>query len=163
MEGLILVAPLLGDQMTEVLACFSMPVVVVDPRQLSDWGYPTIVADNYRAARSSTEILLRIGHRRVGFVGGDPSLDSAQQRKRGHLESVSLSSADTDFPTTLLGVGEGTVNVFTRTDEVAVHELEGMISGRPHTPELKAGQLNGTAASAIATAWAPQLKRNAGG
>ena len=60
-------------------------------------------------------------------------------------------------------LGEGTVNVFTRTDEVAVHELEGMISGRPHTRELKAGQLNGTAASAIATAWAPQLKRNAGG
>ena len=61
------------------------------------------------------------------------------------------------------GVGEGTVNVFTRTDEVAVHELEGMISGRPHTRELKAGKSNGTAVNIIATARAPQLRRNTGG
>ena len=93
-DALILVAPLLGDQTTEVLACCSIPVVVVDPRQLSDCGYPTIVVDNYRGARSGTDHLLRIGHGRLGFVGGDPSFDSAKQRKRGHLESVSLSSAD---------------------------------------------------------------------
>lgn len=57
-------------------------------------GRPTIVADNYRGARSGTEHLLRTEAPPPRLCWGDPSLDSAKQRKRGHLESVSLSSAD---------------------------------------------------------------------
>ena len=95
-DALILVAPLFGDETVAELDGHSVPVVVVDPRSASNCAHPNIVVDNYSGARSGTEHLLRLGHRRIGFIGGDTSFESAAQRERGHHDAVSLNGADTD-------------------------------------------------------------------
>ena len=95
-DALILVAPVFGDESVAALEEFTAPVVVLDPRRASTCEYPNVVADNYGGARSGTEHLLRLGHRRIGFIGGDKSFESAAQRQDGHLDAVCLSDADTD-------------------------------------------------------------------
>ena len=95
-DALILVAPVFGDESVAALEAFPAPVVVLDPRRASTCEHPNVVVDNYGGARSGTEHLLRLGHRRIGFIGGDTSFESAAQRKGGHLDAVCLSDADTD-------------------------------------------------------------------
>lgn len=95
-DALILVAPIFGDETAATLENCTTPVVVLDPRDTTAFAHPTIVVDNYGGARSGTEHLLRLGHRRIGFIGGDTSFESAAQRERGHLDALSLSGADTD-------------------------------------------------------------------
>ena len=95
-DALILVAPVFGDESVAALEAFTAPVVVLDPRRASTCEYPNVVVDNYGGARSGTEHLLRLGHRRIGFICGDKSFESSAQRQDGHLDAVSLSDADTD-------------------------------------------------------------------
>ena len=95
-DALILVAPVFGDESVAALEAFTAPVVVLDPRRASTCEYPNVVVDNYGGGRSGTEHLLRLGHRRIGFICGDKSFESSAQRQDGHLDAVSLSDADTD-------------------------------------------------------------------
>lgn len=95
-DALILVAPVFGDESVAALEVFTAPVVVLDPRRASTCEHPNVVVDNYGGARSGTEHLLGLGHRRIGFIGGDTSFESSAQRQEGHLDAVCLSDADTD-------------------------------------------------------------------
>ena len=95
-DALILIAPVLGNETVDALDNSPIPVVVLDPRRPGAIDHPYIHVDNYSGMRSGTEHLLRLGHRRIGFVGGDSSFDSSAERERGHRDAVSLSNADLD-------------------------------------------------------------------
>ncbi|WP_027346045.1 LacI family DNA-binding transcriptional regulator [Hamadaea tsunoensis] len=83
-DGTILVTP------TVMNAVSSAPVVAVDPLA-GPSDLPTVAADNLKGAMTATEYLLRLGHRRIGFLGGRPDLDSAKLRERGYRQALTAA------------------------------------------------------------------------
>lgn len=75
-DGAILVTP------TVVEARQGIPVVAIDPHT-GPSGMPTVDSDNFTGAVLATNYLLGLGHRRIGFVGGRPDLESARLREAG--------------------------------------------------------------------------------
>jgi LacI family transcriptional regulator len=80
----------------------SMPVVAVDSH--TGGGLPAVDSDNLGGARLATDHLLRLGHRRIGFLGRPPrELESARQREQGYR--ASLAAAGMPFDPDLVRAG----------------------------------------------------------
>jgi LacI family transcriptional regulator len=62
---------------------------------------PTIQPDNFTGTRLMTEYLLKLGHRRIAFIGGPPDLLSVITRQQGYLAAFASNGIDID-PTLLL-------------------------------------------------------------
>lgn len=88
-DGAILVTP------TVVEAQYGIPVVAVDPHT-GPSGFPTVDADSFAGALMATEHLLSLGHRRIGFLGGRPDLESARLREAGYLEALERAGVPAD-------------------------------------------------------------------
>ena len=88
-DGAVLVTP------TVVEATSHVPVVAVDPHT-GPLGLPTVDSDNLHGAIDATEHLLRLGHRRIGFLGGRPDLESARLREEGYRTALSRAGIDVD-------------------------------------------------------------------
>jgi DNA-binding LacI/PurR family transcriptional regulator len=69
------------------LARGGLPVVCVD-RRLPRAALDTVVADNVHGAHEAVAHLLRVGHRRIGFVGGRPQLSTSQERLEGYRRAL---------------------------------------------------------------------------
>lgn len=95
-DGAILVTP------TVVAPGGSIPVVAVDPHR-GPSGPPTVDSDNVAGARAATEHLIGLGHRRIGFLGGRPDLESARLREQGYREALGAAGIPVDAD--LLRVG----------------------------------------------------------
>lgn len=88
-DGAVLVTP------TVVTVHDTIPVVAVDPHT-GPSGPPTIDSDNLAGARAATEHLIGLGHRRIGFLGGRPDLESARLREEGYREALKDAGIDID-------------------------------------------------------------------
>ena len=58
-----------------------VPVILVNRRSRGSDRW--VILDDERAARMATEHVIRMGHRRIAFFGGPPSVDTAERRLRG--------------------------------------------------------------------------------
>jgi LacI family transcriptional regulator len=79
-DGLIVVAPGLDDQFPLTFANLQMPMVVVG----SSFRQKTINyvdVDNVGAASAVTEYLVRLGHKKIGFLRGPAELRNAAERE----------------------------------------------------------------------------------
>jgi LacI family transcriptional regulator len=80
-DGVIIVTP------TAISFPTAAPVVAVDPNNESP-ECPAIIAANHSGALAAMEYLIRLGHRRIGFIGGRPDLQSARQRLQGYQDTL---------------------------------------------------------------------------
>ncbi|WP_182111608.1 MULTISPECIES: LacI family DNA-binding transcriptional regulator [unclassified Actinotalea] len=80
-DGAVLVTPTVVD------ASNGVPVVAVDPHT-GPSGMPTVDSDSLRGAVLATQHLLALGHRRIGFLGGRPDLESARLREEGYRTAL---------------------------------------------------------------------------
>jgi LacI family transcriptional regulator len=80
-DGVILVTP------GSVDAAAGSPVVAVDHNVRSS-ALPTVDSENFLGAASAVEHLLALGHRRIGFVGGRPDLESARLREAAYRRAL---------------------------------------------------------------------------
>jgi LacI family transcriptional regulator len=78
-------------------------VVAVDPHT-GPSGLPTVDSDNFAGAALATNYLLRLGHRRIGFLGGRQDLESARLREAGFRRAMADAGAPVD--PALVRVGE---------------------------------------------------------
>ncbi len=62
-------------------------VVAIDPHT-GPSGMPTVDSDNFAGAVLATNYLLGLGHRRIGFIGGRPDLESARLREAGFRKAM---------------------------------------------------------------------------
>ena len=83
-DGAILVTPTVVD------VDYDIPIVAVDPH-LGPSALPTVDSDSLGGAIAATEYLLRLGHRRIGFLGGRPDLDSARLREEGFRSAMAAA------------------------------------------------------------------------
>jgi LacI family transcriptional regulator len=65
----------------------SIPAVIAI-RRLAGSPLPYVGPDNYKGARQAIEHLLRLGHRRIGFLGGDASMTTQQDRVSGWRDAL---------------------------------------------------------------------------
>jgi LacI family transcriptional regulator len=112
--------------------------------ELSD--APCISVDDERAAGEITELLIALGHRRIGFIMGNPEHGASHDRLRGFQEALAAHRIAPDASTiaqgmftfesgyeaarSLLGVGRRPTAIFASNDHMAMgvlraaHELD---------------------------------------
>lgn len=86
-DGLILPPSAEAEPEVTALAGAGVPVVCVD-RRLGGDVLDTVVADNVRGAYEAVAHLVRLGHRRIGFIGGRPGLSTSLERRQGYTEAL---------------------------------------------------------------------------
>ncbi len=86
-DGLLLVPPRVqGKSFLTSLQRLPVPKVSVD-RPIAP-GISSVICDNYAAARSATEHLIRHGRRKILCLGGDPDLYTIHERLRGYEDAM---------------------------------------------------------------------------
>lgn len=88
-DGAILVTPTVVDMDP------SAPVVAIDPHAGPTF-LPTVDGDNFTGAVLATEHLLRLGHRRIGFLGGREDLESSRLREEGYRTALRAAGIEAD-------------------------------------------------------------------
>jgi LacI family transcriptional regulator len=88
-DGIIVVTPAATRFPT------AAPLVAIDPNnQCPDCL--AVIGANYAGALVAMDYLFRLGHRRIGFIGGRPDLLCAQQRQQGYLDALCRSGTAPD-------------------------------------------------------------------
>ena len=87
-DGVLLAAPITDrTDITSLLVEGRMAFVSISPRKTSpDW--PSVSPDDVEASRMLTGHVLGLGHRRIGFIEGDPRHGASHKRLRGHLDCL---------------------------------------------------------------------------
>jgi LacI family transcriptional regulator len=78
-DGIIAVTPTTVDLPT------NSPLVTIDP--VDGGNFPSVLSTNYEGTFEAIRYLIELGHRRIGFIGGRPSLLSARQRQQGYEDA----------------------------------------------------------------------------
>jgi LacI family transcriptional regulator len=80
-DGVIIVAPVTGEFSTDA------PIVSIDPL-MSNPSYASVHATNCQGAMAAMNYLLKLGHRRIGFISGRAELESSARRLKGYRDAL---------------------------------------------------------------------------
>jgi LacI family transcriptional regulator len=78
-DGIIAVTPTTVDLPT------NSPLVTIDP--CDEGNFPSVLGTNYEGTFEAVDYLIKLGHQRIGFIGGRLSLLSARQRRQGYEDA----------------------------------------------------------------------------
>jgi len=90
LDAAILVAPSMNS-----LPFDGFAMVAVDPHEGPGF-IPSVRADDRGGARLAVDHLVRLGHRRIGFLGGREDLSSARGREQGFREAMAAHGLTVD-------------------------------------------------------------------
>jgi DNA-binding LacI/PurR family transcriptional regulator len=102
-DGLIVPPISENDAAMAELSEVGLPMVCVD-RRLARVTIDTVVVDNVRGAHEAVDHLIRLGHRRIGFIEGRPELSTSKERLRGYRQA--LEDHDIAFDRALIREGD---------------------------------------------------------
>lgn len=94
-EGLVVAAAEGSDDLLRLEIEHGTPVVCVD-RLLPGAPCDVVVSSNRDSTRSAVTHLCDIGHRRIGFLGGNQEIWTARERLAGYREALSATGRDED-------------------------------------------------------------------
>jgi len=83
--GIILALTSSYDECYQYLADSEIPIVAID-RECKGLSIDSVVIDNVAASQQGTECLVKLGHRRIGFIGGPLEISTSQDRLKGYKE-----------------------------------------------------------------------------
>ncbi|MGW3350823.1 LacI family DNA-binding transcriptional regulator [Nonomuraea rubra] len=89
--GIIALAVAVPDSLLLAAEDLMVPVVTIDPIDTTESRLVSIGSTNWAGGRSATEHVIRLGHRRIGWIGGP--LGSAPSLERFHGYQAALDSA----------------------------------------------------------------------
>lgn len=93
-DGVILPPPLCDSQQTiQRLDAASVPVVAVATASPME-GVASVRIDDYQGACAMTRYLLKLGHRRIGLIKGDPAHTPAQLRAQAFFDTMAAAGVD---------------------------------------------------------------------
>ena len=95
--GMIVLAAAMPDPVLLAAEDVEMPVVAIDPIDTTESRVVSIGSTNWAGGRSATEHLIKLGHRRIAWIGGP--LGSAPSVERFHGYQAALHSAGIDART----------------------------------------------------------------
>ena len=82
-----------GEQIAQLLD-LGIPVVACD-REVEDARADAVLADNVKAVRIGTELLIGGGHRRIAFVGGRAGVETGAERLAGYEMAMRAAGLET--------------------------------------------------------------------
>lgn len=85
-DGLLVATGLAGDDFVQELWQHELPVVAVN-RRLRGAG-PSTSVDDERGMRIAVEHLLKLGHTRIGYIGGPQTTDIGRRRLAGYRAAM---------------------------------------------------------------------------
>jgi len=83
-DGAILLLPTETNEELRALQSSGFRFVVVDPRHALDEGIPAVSSSHWAGAKTATEHLLELGHRRIGLITGERGWVAAEDRIAGY-------------------------------------------------------------------------------
>jgi LacI family transcriptional regulator len=86
-EGILLVVPLLSSDFLRALEEINYPYVLIDEVDHSGRSF-SVSSTNWQGAYDATDYLIRIGHKRIGFIAGMLELNSARDRLDGYSNAL---------------------------------------------------------------------------
>ncbi len=86
-DGFIVAPTNIKDQNIAQLVHDGYPVVCID-RGLSNVPVDVVKSDNAKGAFEATEHLIKLGHRRIAFITGDPSIPTTEERITGYKKAL---------------------------------------------------------------------------
>lgn len=86
----VLFCTALSRQNVELLAKAGIPAIEIE--RSSTPSVPNVRVDNYVGARAAVDHLVRLGHREIAFVGGDPRLYAADAGRQRSVEEDRLDA-----------------------------------------------------------------------
>jgi LacI family transcriptional regulator len=102
-DGLILPPPLCDSEaVISLLTEKGVPAVAVATARPAD-SLSTVSVDDHRASFEMTRYILSLGHRRIGFIGGDDNLSASERRVMGYRDA--LEAAGLPFDPDLVAPG----------------------------------------------------------
>lgn len=87
-DGAILVLPSESAAELRDLGTLGFPFVVVDPAMPLDQRIPVVSATHWAGARSATDHLLELGHRRIGMIAGRKGWVATEDRVNGYQAAL---------------------------------------------------------------------------
>ena len=97
----IIVCPAIGTSIEDLQSGnIPLPPSVLVSRAFVGSDLDFVTNDDRQSAELAARRLLDLGHRRIAFVGGDPTLDGFQERLKGY--QVALDGASIAFDSTLV-------------------------------------------------------------
>ncbi|MFQ6057978.1 MAG: LacI family DNA-binding transcriptional regulator [Anaerolineae bacterium] len=72
-----------------------VPIVAMD-RRLRQFDVDTVLVDNVKGAYQATSHLIRLGHRRIGLIGGPPRITTGRERREGYEKALSEHGLEVD-------------------------------------------------------------------
>ncbi|MCP4414144.1 MAG: LacI family transcriptional regulator [Gammaproteobacteria bacterium] len=93
-DGVILIGNMTFD-FIDLIKSKNIPLVLIDPQFETD-SCSQIVMDNEHGAFLAIQYLIKMGHRRIGFISGDINRLSFKQRYSGYIKAMKQYSLDID-------------------------------------------------------------------
>jgi LacI family transcriptional regulator len=86
-DGLLIVLPRNPANFMQTLRQFSFPYVLIDHQGTNEKDH-AVGATNWQGAYNATEYLIKLGHRRIGFITGWMDLGCARDRLAGYQAAL---------------------------------------------------------------------------
>lgn len=134
--GLTLSAP---DALIHAASDADLPFVIVDPVDTRHRRMVSVGSSNWAGARTATEHLIALGHRRIAWIGGPEASDAARDRLYGYQAALDAAGLEVDpalirtdqfevatgarHARDLLGTAEPPTAIMAADDEIAVGVL----------------------------------------
>lgn len=94
-DGLLLILPRDPEAYLESLRQRRFPFVLIDHQGIDDKG-PAVGATNRQGAFEATQHLIQLGHRRIGFITGNPEMGCSQDRLTGYQTALTAAGLPID-------------------------------------------------------------------
>ncbi len=101
-DGLIWVPTAPGADLMEYVTQRGVPAVAIVRRVPGD-RVDTVIFEDLAGGRAATEHLLRLGHRRIGYIGGDIAFSSNRDRASGYVDALKGAGQPLDDALVRLG------------------------------------------------------------
>ncbi|GAA1598442.1 LacI family DNA-binding transcriptional regulator [Kribbella hippodromi] len=128
-----------------------LPLVVVDPANIPQPDVTSVGSTNFAGGMAAAQHLLSLGHRRIGYVGGQPTSGCNQARMSGFRSAMDSVGAEvppeyiwlSDFlyddglagGASMLDLADRPTAIFAGSDEVALGVLEAARARGLRVPE----------------------------
>lgn len=106
-DGLIWVPSVAESDLLDHLAGQHTPAVAI-VRRLKGDPIDTVVFEDRAGSQAATQHLIGLGHKRIGYIGGDVMYSSNHDRWQGYLEALRQARQELDEELVRLGTNRGT-------------------------------------------------------
>jgi DNA-binding LacI/PurR family transcriptional regulator len=93
-DGIIVMYSKKDDKVVPYLLECGIPFVVIGKPAYETNKIMYVDNDNVLAAKEATDHLINLGHKRIGFIAGDPRFEVSKSRFNGYRESLSENNID---------------------------------------------------------------------